>query len=388
MKGFRLRFAFSLLVLAGVVVMWMTLDWVISMHERHMPNPEEIHYHDGIAMTARQHLLTIRFPEERVGPVAFFLLSRTTKSLWTALYILAAIAGWCGSVWLQMLQHKDGETFFPPLFLAALAGVVTFLIVSIVAVFMPALTSIRAELAVIAIAAGLFVATFYQELEGLLKALFAWLRARLGGGSPTSPRKKDDKEKDSGDDKTTKAAALLLVTLAAASSDAGTLYQCVDPKSPVCTASSEAGKEKCPHKCNTWIDTTVGLAWLASMQASDPRAVSANWFLDRATKQLYGASLFGDAPPMMSTVYKTPAGFGLKTVKKDDVEPGTIVLLPNLTAVVTSTASDPLDATVVYPSASKHGKPNEEKLRDLIGSGAPKFVIPAGVMNEATAPPK
>jgi hypothetical protein len=84
---------------------------------------------------------------------------------------------------------------------------------------------------------------------------------------------------------------------------------------------------------------------------------------------------------------------GFKEVDEDDVVPGTIVIFPGLTGVVTETAGDPLDATVVYPSAERGGTPNIESIRNLVSGAAPKFVIPENVINEAAVktanqPPK
>lgn len=174
---------------------------------------------------------------------------------------------------------------------------------------------------------------------------------------------------------------LIIAILASAATSplaAGTFFECVDPKKPPCTASSEENKKKCPHACKTWVEVS-GKQWLANLQANDPKALwGANFTFDAAVQALYGVDLFPKgAPPKTDLIYTSPQKYLLKTLPANKIEVGTLFLLPTLTGVVTQPAENPLDSMVVYSSARLDGKPNEAPLRTLVDGATPKFVEPS-----------
>lgn len=180
MKMKTMQVAFSSLVAIFLGLAIINLVWVLDEQEKYMKDPDAIVHHDGKAMTARQHLLTVRYPEGSVGPLSHLLLEQPLWLNWGSLYVMTAILGWCGSVWLRAYHGKEMSDFFVSLLLAGLAGACAYLLVKIVMTLVPRLSELSYALTLVAIAGGLFVSTFYDELELLMKACSKYLRKKLG----------------------------------------------------------------------------------------------------------------------------------------------------------------------------------------------------------------
>lgn len=175
-----MQIAFSVLVALFLAIATITLVWVLGEQEKYIKDPDAIVFHDGVATKAQTHLVTIRYPPGSVGFLSHFLLVQPLWLNWGVLYVAAGILGWCGSVWLRIYKKKELSGFLVSLLLASLAGACAYLLVRILMALISPLRDLDYLLTVVAIAGGLFVTTFYDELEKLLTASSGYLRRKLG----------------------------------------------------------------------------------------------------------------------------------------------------------------------------------------------------------------
>ncbi|HEX3580860.1 MAG TPA: hypothetical protein VH087_03800 [Thermoanaerobaculia bacterium] len=185
-----MQVAFSVVAALLVAATALTLVWVIGEQEKYAKDPDAIVFHDGRPMRASTHLTTVRYPRGKVGPVSHFLLDQPLWLNWGTLYLAASIIGWCGSVWLLVVRKKPVTGFFVSLLLAALAGACAYLLVKILMVFIPKLRELSYPMTLLAIVGGLFVTTFYDELEALFVAASAYLQRKLKGKDDNPKQKK------------------------------------------------------------------------------------------------------------------------------------------------------------------------------------------------------
>jgi len=368
----RVKVAFSVLILMVCIAAYFSLDWVLDQHGRFLPNgPDEIVINEGHSMPALDVMMAEVFPDGSVGPISRFLLSRRTSTVRAMLFIVASIVGWCGSVWVRTFNvRRTGDPFLPSLLVAALFGLIAYLLVKLLETPLTAVLRKPYEaMLLLPVLAGLLTTIFYEELQDILKALMRGVKnmiEKIFGGSSQ------------------KSAMLFVwgVSLLIGASNVHAasplkFYRCFNPKEPVCTATTEAGKAKCPHACTQWVEFIINRQWFSAKLLAD--GPGSNLVLANASEELYGFRPTNPqgVPPKTSEVWRNPEKYKFVQVAPKDAAVGTLVVLPHLTGVVVEPSDKTSDIRVVYASSKLGGKANEEFMEYLLDDKIePKFIKP------------
>lgn len=186
---------------------------------------------------------------------------------------------------------------------------------------------------------------------------------------------------------------VVLGALTTSSVAAGTdnFYRCVKPDNkPPCTASSEDGKSKCSYACAEWVEFTINTGWYDDAVLGGGADGTAA--LGKASEALYGVKMkASNSNSKIADIWADPGRFSFKQVGVAEARVGTLVVLPNITGVVTAPADENGAVRVVYSSAKKGGQANELQLKYLTADDAAKFVLPmasSAAINAAKPDPK
>lgn len=353
----------SVLVFVAAVWLYAQVDWAIQVWDKHAPKPLETTRLRGEEMTwedaAQRHIFPEMYPAEMKHPVTrTLLMSRPHPRLWGAAFCLSGLIGWCASVWLSALQPGARHAFpnlLASFLLAALAGVISYGLVFLVG----ARSTAAGQL--LALLAGLFVSTFYQNLKGVLEALITSIAKGLGGRAPVV---------------VLTLGALVVGPAAEAQPSEAFYYVCAAPSTEACVALKEADKKDCPA-CQKW-QRVYRVEPLVSVAGR--RFDAANVFLDVAASADGGEGLPRtpfDHPITTKQLYADPARFGYREVGLAEAEPGDLVVYRGQGGFVVEVAGsgDERIPGLVYPSERSGGKPRLTLDFDLLGQ--PKVLVPA-----------
>jgi hypothetical protein len=368
-----LKVLVSVLVLAACAAAYFQLAWVMDQ-PRYLgvDSLDKIVIFNGEGMPARDVLLQ----KFTAAPWYLrFLLRRSVSDLRAMLFIILGIVGWCGSIWVQ--QGAVTSRFIPSLLAAALFGWISCLLINLLNQPLSAvLDRPYSRLEILPVLAGLLSSRFYLSLTGILVTMMDGFKAIIKKilGAPAKAG----------------GTGILLIGAVLASGGIWTpdaaaqgakLYLCTDPKKdPPCIADSEENKAKCKYTCNLWVKQELTRDWYAANVLTS--GTDANAALAASASKLYGFSITrqnNGKVPTMDEVWEDPAKYGLSEVDPKDAKPGTLVVLPHISGIVTTAAPDEGNTEVLYPSQKLGGKANETALKNLSGDAQPKFVAPANM---------
>jgi hypothetical protein len=341
----------SLLVLAGVLWIAWTAYWAVRVQTEHMDDPDGLYEFRGEIMLQRTIVLDKIFTREVVGPWRHAFLAQDRLLLWSCLYVTFAVVGWCGSVWLRDIVPRSlSVPILPSLLLAALSGVISLLLVRLLALLPHWPGSAWSYGLALPVLAGLFLTRFYEKAEGLLVAMMDAVQQGLK--------------------KLVGTLAFLTLSgsaLAAApaenppdsSSLSVTYYRCLQPEDAKCIALTPKDKELCP-KCAKWETKVASLdvANLLPTQTSSSPLSQANYFLAVAAEEFCGhnwpTTRYGYPVPVQD-VYRNPERWGWREAKESGPGEGCLAVYPKMGGLVVGTAGQPglSDVSVLYPSYSR-----------------------------------
>lgn len=369
------KFLFSLAIFIPVVYAYFQVDWAVDQLRQHAPNPTALIDHNGVAKRQIDFYCIDVLNREDVSPLRRGLVCRYYHQLTPLLYIIAALTGWCASVWLLAFRAQADDlregvsAFLMSLLLAFVAGLASYLIVRLALTAAPDVEAadLMSRFAILPLLAGTFSRVFFAELPRLLQKLLSVLGATDSAAKPRN---------------TTHVMVWIALLVPLSSGVAGTYYRCADPKDK-CVALTDEEKAGCPE-CKRWqqavvdtqriIDEARQLQREAGIRTS---GIASNFFIAAASDEIHKIPIASETafPPTTRQLRTNPEKYGLEEISIADVGLGSIVLFDNFGGIVVSKNDD--DIKVAYSSAKLGGELNVESISVLEQIADPIFVQPA-----------